>query len=267
MKRLFAGFFLIFSLNQLSAQQININPSLIDFHISNVGSSESQAVVITNNSSTKQSFELSLGDWNRKNDGSHEYFKPNTMPYSCADWIKLDKTFIEIEPGKAGEVLISMQAPTNPEELEVMKWAMLFVQSANLKKPVTNGPNEAKASIQEIIRVGVHIYQTPASLTEASASAIGLTQNAKQPKVYDFEVKNTGKVMISGNFHLEITNLATSAETILPVKTFPIFPGGTRIIPFELPADLKPGKYSILGVLDYGENYSLEAVEKNIEIK
>ena len=267
MKRLFAGIFFLFLLSKVSAQQININPSLIDFHLQNVGSSENQVVVITNNSTSRQSFELSLGDWNRKPDGSHEYFQPNSKPYSCASWIKLDKNFVEIEAGKSGEVTVTILAPNKPEELEAMKWAMLFVQSANIKKPVTNGPNEAKASIQEIIRVGIHIYQTPASLTEASASAIGLTQNAKQPKVYDFEVKNTGKVMITGNFHLEITNLATSAETILPVKTFPIFPGGTRIVPFELPADLKPGKYSILGVLDYGENYSLEAVEKNIEIK
>lgn len=267
MKRLFAGIFFFFMLVRVSAQQININPSLIDFHIDNVGSSESQVVVITNNSTSRQSFELSLGDWNRKADGSHEYFKPNTTPFSCAEWIKLDKNFLEIEAGKSGEITVNIQAPNKPEELEAMKWAMLFVQSANLKKPVTNGPNEAKASIQEIIRIGIHIYQTPASLTETSASAVGLTQNLKEPRVYDFEVKNTGKVMITGNFHLEITNLATSAETILPAKSFPIFPGGTRIVPFELPADIKPGKYSILGVLDYGESFSLEAVEKNIEIK
>jgi len=144
---------------------------------------------------------------------------------------------------------------------------MLFVQSANLKKPITNGPNEAKASIQEIIRMGIHIYQPPPSLIEPSAKAISLLPVKENTRIYNFEIENNGKIMITGRSHLEITNLANSQETVTEAKEFPIFPGGKRIIPLEIPATIKPGKYSILAFLDYGENASLEAIEKTIEIK
>ncbi|MDP1817110.1 MAG: Fn3-like domain-containing protein [Leadbetterella sp.] len=267
MRRLFFLTFISVSFFDLRAQQININPSIVEFHLQNIGSSETQVITITNNSSKTQSFEVSLGDWNRKVDGAHDYFKPNSMPYSCASWLTFDKNFIEIPAGKSGEITLTMQAPNNAQALESMKWAMLFVQGANLKKPITNGPNEAKASIQEIIRMGIHVYQTPPSLNEPSAKAVSLLPVKENKRLYNFEVENNGKIMITGRSHLEITNLANSQETITEAKEFPVFPGGKRIIPLEIPATIKPGKYSILAVLDYGENASLEAIEKTIEIK
>lgn len=267
MRRLFFLIFISITFIDLSAQQININPSIVEFHLQNIGSSETQVITITNNSAKAQSFEVSLGDWNRKIDGAHDYFKPNTKPYSCASWLTFDKNFIEIPAGKSGEIVLTMQAPTTSKELESMKWAMLFVQGANLKKPVVNGPNEAKASIQEIIRMGIHVYQTPPNLTEGSAKAISLLASKENAKMLNFEIENIGKIMITGRSHLEITNLSNSQETLTEAKEFPVFPGGKRIVPLEIPNTLKPGKYSILAVLDYGENSSLEAIEKTIEIK
>lgn len=267
MRRNFYIFFLAMSISIVNAQQININPSIVDFHLQNTGAAETQTITITNNSTKSQSFEISLGDWNRKTDGAHDYFKPNTQPYSCASWITLDKNFIEIPAGSIGEVTLTIQAPNKVEDLEKMKWAMLFIQGANLKKPVSNGPNEAKATIQEIVRMGIHIYQTPPNLTENSAKAISLNANKKDPKIYDFEIENNGKIMINGKSHLEITNLANSEEIITTNVEFPVFPGGKRIVLLPLPQNLKPGKYSVLAVLDYSENASLEAVEKTIEIK
>ncbi len=267
MKHYFLLFLFLLTFEQLSAQQVNINPSIVEFHLQNIGSAETKVIRITNNSSKTQSFEVSLGDWNRKIDGSHDYFKPSTKPFSCASWITFDKNFIEIPAGAFGEITLTLQATNKPEDLDVMKWAMLFIQGANLKKSVENGPNEAKASVQEIIRMGIHVYQTPPSLTESLAKAISLTSTKEKPKVYDFEIENIGKTMINGRTHLEITNLSTSQETITETLEFPVFPGGKRIFPLELPSSLKPGKYSILAVLDYSDNAPLEAVEKMIEIK
>lgn len=267
MKRFFFFFFLLNAAINLNAQQVNINPSILEFHVQSISSSETQVITITNNSTKSQSFEIELGDWDRKPDGSHDYFKPNTKPFSCASWITIDKNFLEIPAGKSGEITLTVQAPSNPKELESMKWAMLFIQGANLKKAISNGPKEAKASIQEIIRMGVHVYQTPPAVTETSAKAVSLVQSKVSNREYEFEIQNTGKVMITGKSYLQITNLLSSQETTTSMKEFPVFPGGKRVIPLEIPATIKPGKYSILAVLDYGENASLEAIEKTIEIK
>ena len=69
------------------------------------------------------------------------------------------------------------------------------------------------------------------------------------------------------HLHLEITNLTTSEETITETIEFPVIHVCKRIFPLELPSTLKPGKYSILAMLEYSENSPLEAVEKTIEIK
>jgi hypothetical protein len=66
---------------------------------------------------------------------------------------------------------------------------------------------------------------------------------------------------------VEFTNLATGQKTKLPHYDFPMFPGHTRHVYFKIPADLPKGKYSILGVLDAGEDLPLEAVQKEIELK
>lgn len=267
MNRLFFIFSLLLGILSSTAQQININPSIVEFRLQSPGTSETQVVTITNNSSKTQSFEINIGDWNRKPNGSHDYFKANTKPYSCASWLTFDKNFLEVPAGSSGEIVLTMQSPKNAEELESMKWAMLFIQGANLKKPLTNEPNQAKASIQEIVRMGIHVYQTPPSLTESSASAVSLTQSKEDAKIYEFEINNTGKTMINCKSHLEITNLSTSQETLTENVEFPVFPSGKRIVPLEIPSTIKPGKYSILAVLDYGDENPLEAIEKVIEIK
>ncbi|MFC3812864.1 hypothetical protein [Lacihabitans lacunae] len=267
MKRVFFLFFFLIGLSEVHAQQVNVNPSIVNFNVGNVGASETKVVTITNNSSKSQSFEVSLGDWNRNPDGSHEYFAPGTKPFSCSSWITLSSNFIEIPAGQKGEILITMQAPTDPAQLEKMKWAMLFVQGAQIKKELVGGQNEAKAAVQEILRMGIHLYQTPPSLFESSARTLNLNPNKENSKVYDFEIENIGKTMITGRAHMEITNLSNSEEVITPVVDFPVFPGGKRVVKLEMPNELKKGKYSILAVLDYGINNPLEAIEKTIEVK
>lgn len=267
MVRLFLFFFLSLMISNLSAQQVNINPSIVNFHLQSPGTSENKVIIITNNSANLQSFEISIGDWNRTENGTHDYFQMNTQPYSCASWLTFDKSFIEIPAGQSAEIVLTINASNNEKDFEAMKWAMLFIQGANLKPPVTNGAKEAKASIQEIVRMGIHIYQSPLTLTENAASAKSLNVSTENPNVYDFSFENTGKTMLTCKSHLEVISLADSKETITEIIEAPVFPGGKRTVQLELPANLPKGKYSILAVLDYSEYAPLEAVEKVIEIK
>lgn len=248
------------------AQQMSIQPSILDYHLA-PGTSESQTISITNLSNKKMIFEANLADWQRDSTGSHEYYKADTISRSCAAWVSLSKTLIELEPGKTENILVKLVAPTDPSKDKEMKWAMLFLQSVSEQDSASRNKKSVSTKINEIVRVGIHIYQTPPQLTNLSAKAISFTPVAGEKNVYELAMANTGDVQINCKAHLELTNVASGSETKFENIEFPVFPGGKRKVKLTIPPSIKSGKYSALAVLDLGEDIALEALEKEIVVK
>lgn len=247
-------------------QKVGIQPSILEFHLS-PGTTESQVIRIANLSDKKISFEAYLADWLRDSTGAHEYFKPDTLPSSCAKWVYLSKNFIEVEPGKTEELLVRLQGPPELKAFKQMRWAMLFLQSASEKDSAARGGKQFNTKIKELLRVGVHIYQTPPSVTHAEAKGIALKEVPAEKNTYDFYMANTGETMLECKVHMELTNVETGKEYKLNRTEFPIFPSGKRKVRLVIPDTIPKGKYSALAVLDTGEESALEAVEKSIEVK
>lgn len=248
-------------------QQINVFPTILNFQLTEAGSLETQSINITNNSKTKQAITAYFGDWTRNEDGSHSYYEPSSQPYSCASWAILNSNLLELEPGQTAQLILTLQAPKDQSELEEMKWAMLFLQSTTIREPKKNDPTKLTAQINEIVRLGLHIYQTPGTLDFTAVSLNGLKQNEENSRAYDLSIKNEGQVMVKAKSYLELTNIATGEEFRSELEECPIFPLGKRKVSLLLPADLPNGKYSMLAIMDYGNPNSLEAIEQIIEIK
>jgi len=248
-------------------QQVGIQPATLDFHLS-PGRTEAQVVKITNLSSQKMVFQLSLADWLRDSTGAHQYFRADTLPHSCASWVKLEKNSIEILPGRSEDILIRLQGPSDAQAFQQMKWAMLFLQSAPEQDNTAHKNKETETKIQQLLRVGIHIYQTPPSVTNSGAArAVALREAPDEKNAYDFSMINTGGTMLQCKVHLELTSIETGREIRSDIIEFPVFPEGKRVIRLKIPAATSSGKYSALAVLDIGEESSLEAIEKNIEVK
>src|SRR6478735_9151734 len=141
-----------------AAQQIGIQPSILEFHVT-PGVAESQVIKISNNSNAKVAFQAYLADWLRDSTGAHHYYKPDTLSRSCASWITTDKQFIEVLPGKTEEIVVRLQAPLSIKMFNQMKWAMLFLQSAEEQDSSDRKSKQFNTKIKELLRVGVHIYQ------------------------------------------------------------------------------------------------------------
>src|SRR5687767_13905696 len=163
----------VFMLLAGSAQKIGIQPSILEFHVS-PGVTESQVIRISNASDAKISFQAYLADWLRDSTGAHHYYKPDTLRRSCASWVRIDKNFIEVEPGKSEELVVRLQAPLDPAMFKQMKWAMLFLQSAEEQDSTDRKNKQFNTKIKELLRVGVHVYQTPPAVTKTSAKAVTL---------------------------------------------------------------------------------------------
>lgn len=249
------------------AQRINVNPTVLSYNVNDPGVSSTQTITITNLSDKKQAYQLSLGDWLRDSIGGHKYYAPGALSRSCSAWISFDNSLVEIEPQKSRDVRVTINTPSDPKALNEMKWAMIFIQNVLEQTGDENKGGKMKATIREVYRIGIHVYQTPAAAAAKEAKAISLKPDNTEKNVYNFTMQNTGKAMLECKVHLVLTNLANGAETKLDDFEFPVFPEGKRIVKLPLPATLAKGKYSMLAVLDYDPDMPLEAVESNLEIK
>ncbi|HEV7350142.1 hypothetical protein [Telluribacter sp.] len=260
--------FIFFLINSVVAvaQHINVLPTSLSFSLSR-GISQNQTLYISNPTTVKQAFEISLADWKRNEDGSHSYYKPNTQPYSCARWLSLSTNLVEVEPGHTAKVTVTLQGSDDPKDYEQMKWAMLFLQNVVEKKPEDSRSTNVQTQIREVMRIGVHLYQTPPSLVQHEAKAIALEPDPEDLESYWFKVQNTGRTMLNCRVYLDLTETTTGVQYRSEGTEFPMFPEGSRQVKLTLPPNVPKGKYSMLAILDYAEDASLEALEKNIEIQ
>jgi hypothetical protein len=249
---------------KVSAQNLGVYPTALSFALAK-GNSESQVVNITNGSDKKMQFRLYLNDWIRDTVGGHEYYEPNTISRSCSRWVTLNKNFVELEPGKSTQVTIKLNIPDSAGVADEMKWSMLFVET--VEENTAQNSKNATAAVQNLLRIGIHIYQTPPSLTDKQIKAYDIKPVPGQDKKYQLFCQNTGNVMIQCKSYLELASMTDGQKIKLDPIDFPMFPQQKRYVLFELPANIQKGKYSALAVLDGGEDISLEAVESVIEIK
>lgn len=262
---IFLAFFIplfFFSINT-SAQNLGVYPTTIDFKLA-AGQSEAQVINLSNGSANKVQLRVYLNDWVRDSTGGHTYYEPATIERSCAKWLNIDKNFLELNPGESTQLTLQMLVPQADVTANQMKWSMLFIET--VEENVSKNDQNAQATVKNLIRVGVHIYQTPPGLAGKSIKVLDLKPHAEIANTYDLVCQNTGDVMIECKAHLELAG-ANGEQTKLDFIEFPMFPGQKRYVTFELPKNMVDGKYNAIGILDAGEDLPLEAIESNVEVK
>ena len=248
-----------------SAKGILVKPVTMDFNLSR-NKTESKPLYIINNLSEKKQFVLYLNDWIRDSAGKHAYYDPNTLGRSCASWVKLDKEFVELEPGETVQVNIKMQVPDNEEAVNQMRWTMLFVETTQEKKmPNADG---LMTTVNARMRIGVHLYETPPELKNKDVKMLSFDPLVNNDTtIYRIGCQNTGEIQLVCKSYIELFSQSNGKKTQLTPVEFPMFPGQKRYISFMLPPELPKGKYTIVGAVDGGNDLPLEAAQSVIEIK
>lgn len=247
-----------------SAQNLGVHPTTLEFNLAN-GQSETQVINISNGSDKKVQFKLYLNDWIRDTLGGHAYYEPNTQPRSCSRWVTLSKNFVELEPGQFTTVNVKLQIPDSPAATSEMKWSMLFIET--VEEQVNNGNKAAAATVKNLLRIGVHIYQTPPNLTKKQMKVYEIKPVPNAKNTYQLVCQNIGDIMLECKSYLELSAMSDGKKIKLDPVEFPTFPSQKRYVTFQLPANIAKGKYSVLGVVDSGEDMSLEAVETTIDVE
>jgi P pilus assembly chaperone PapD len=247
------------------AQRFAIQPGILNFQVE-PGNTQTQVIRITNITDKKVTFQAYLADWLRDSLGGHEYYRPDTLKRSCASWVVLNKNLVEVAPMGTEELLVVLRGPADAKSFEEMKWAMLFLQTVQEKDSSAAGGTELKTEVRELMRIGIHIYQTPSAINKTEAKLVSFEADTTK-NAYVFHVENAGQVMLQCKSYVTLTNVTTGQEYKIDRVEFPVFPDGKRYIKFIVPDTVPRGKYSALAILDIGEDEELLALEKSIELK
>ncbi len=134
---------------------------------------------------------------------------------------RINTNFLNIPPKGSAQVMVTIRAPDSPEALEAMKWAMLYIQGSEFKEKLDVSSSRLRTKIKEVLRFGVHLYQTPSKLNLMKAKALALSQNLEEANVFDFQFVNNGGVMLRAKTYLELTNITTGQEFKSEVEECP----------------------------------------------
>lgn len=261
---------LLFAMQLAQAQRgTSISPSRLYYKI-NPGDYKSQSIHVTNSGKTKESFTVSFANFSSPgNKGKTKIDTNHNSIHGCAQWLSASPSFFELSPGESQDIEILLQIPNTPDA-NTVRWAIAIIKSAYENKgPGEGGEKTVGMHIVQSFQFGVHIFQSPPSVNfkEVTFRKFYRDSLASDSLIHlNIEVENTGDAIADCAPYLDLIDLKTGNSHRLKGKGFTILPGGTREIVFILPQDIKPGDYSILGVVDYGSSTDFAASEIKLTI-
>lgn len=259
-----------FSVLLISAQNVSISPSRL-YYKTAIGEYKVQEVSITNTSTKNQSFNVTFGDFEASGmNGKSKFMKAGESENSCAAWLSADPSYFDVEAGQTKKIKVLLQVPASPEANKV-KWASMQVKLAKEKIPAGDGDKESIGmGITESFQFVLHIFQCPPTVTEKNAaieSFTEITSEEDSARIVMLRVNNSGQTILDCVSYLEFTNLGNGKEERQKPFAYTLLPGATREIKFAISGALDEGKYSVLGVVDYGSRENVQAAETEITIK
>ena len=262
-------FLFISGFQPAKAQSVSISPSRLYYKVG-MGEYKTQEINVTNNSTVRQSFTVLFSDFEPAGiEGKSRFMDAGESENSCSRWLSATPSFFEIEPGQTQKIQVLLQVPASPDANKV-KWAAMRIKLTKEKKaPDSNDKNSIGMGVNETFQFVAHVFQTPPSVTMKSAeieSFKDLAAEGERARLLVMRIRNTGEAILDCASYLEFTNLQTGEEERIKPIAFTILPGGSREIKFTVPKTLSKGKYSVLGVVDFGSRENVQAAELQVEV-
>ena len=204
------------------------------------GEIQKKQISLINHSSRPQKYTLKVSDYVLDKDGNKKAVALGTSKRSCADWLTINPSFIELNPNQTANLDILM---TVPKDGFSAKWCMIHVEVSKEQTPFEADKSLA-TGVLIVPRIVVLVKQTPRSNNNYKATIGNLKEVTKQgDKQRNFEVivSNVGDNIIDANVSLALANMQTTKEEkFSPVKVT-VYPDGTRIVKLSIPNTMEKG--------------------------
>ena len=246
---------------QVLSQDFEVAPVKMNFKV-DPEESQTKILSIKNHSNFRTSFTISFADFIIDKYGKKQAIEKNSTKTSCADWITPEKTFFDINPNEQVQIKITMHPPTDDYSA---RWALMYVQTVH-EKTSFDVDEGFGAGARISGRISVEIYREPASPLKPKLKIKDLRETAGEDSLYRYftaDVINIGKNIAKCKVTFIASNLNTAEEFEFDPVYFESYPGFPHEVKFKLPDTLPSGKYSLVALLDYGKNITIEGTRLN----
>lgn len=238
----------------VTPQDIKIDVAANDTHQS--------SFTVNNTSDSPVQVSIKLTDWELTPEGEFLYSPAGSLKQSCSHWLRINPVEFTLPPKSNQQVAYTINAP---ETMNGSYWSMIDVSSS----PVDAGTNDQGVAIKVALTIGMQVILKDPKTTQRSADLTGVTiipptEKTQRKIAVTIQNKDNGHIFVLGKF--EIRN--TSGNIIAREETsyrFLVFPHSKRIFKHTLETELPKGTYSILAIMDYGED-DLIAGETTFEV-
>ena len=265
MKKLLLIWISILCYSAMYGQDFEVAPVKLSFK-TDPGGTETQKVTIRNHGNKKEAFEFKISDYVVDEKGNKKKLPAGSTKKSCADWITINPSLLELNPNETRDIDVIMTVPAGESST---RWGMIAVQPTKEQSSFNSDKNMATGVLISP-RIVIQVIQSPKSNTNYMATIQNLkeiTQAKDTMRLFTVEVLNTGDKVIQPDVYLTIADISNGKEQKFPAETCTLFPDGKRIITLKLPKTIAKGKYALAALLDYGHGSAIEGVQMMIEQK
>lgn len=255
---------LILGFQDLKGQDFEVAPVKLEFD-AEPSMNQTKTISVKNHSNKKTSFVISISDFLPNSKGELVALPPNSSKRSCANWININPSFFDVNPGDDIQIQITMLVPG---EDYGSAWCMLYIQPAT-EQTSWSVDKTLGAGVTVTGRIGVLLSQSPKSNTNHSLKISNfseVTQLGDINRKFSATIENIGDKVTKFKVFLLASNIATAEEKQFKPQELEIYPKMTRAIELVLPNELPTGQYALAAIVDYGPKYPLEGAQIVIDV-
>ena len=247
------------------AQDFEVSPVLMSFN-AEPGEIQTNKINLINHSARPQKYLLRLSDYSVDSEGNKKSVALGENSRSCADWITLNPSLIELNPNQTGSIEVLM---TVPKKGYGARWCMISVEVVE-ENTAFEADKNLVSGVLIIPRIIILVKQSPKSNKNYKANVsdlVEVTKKGDEFRSFDLDINNTGDNIIEGKIYLALANMQTAKEEKFPITKVTVYPGFSRKVNLQLTKKIAAGNYALAAILDYGHRQSLEGTQIMLEVK
>lgn len=263
MKRIIFSVFLASIVCSLFGQDFEVSPVAVNF-TAEPGENQVRKINIINHSPRPQKYQFKINDFLLDTDGVVRPMALGINKRSCAEWLTLNPSFIELGPNQSATVDMII---TVPKDGFTARWANVGVEPVKEQNAFEADKNLSQG-VLIVPRISIQVRQSPRSNRSYRASINNLREITKPTdtnRVFEVMVQNSGDNILSANVHLILANVNSGDEQKFEATNFTIYPDGKRLLKLHVPRNIAKGKYALAAILDYGHRQPLEGTQLMID--
>lgn len=259
------------SITKMSEQKymgVAVAPSNMRFEV-DYGKRGTKILTITNDTKKVNSFTISFEDVEMDSYGTVKAATKNSE-FGLKDWISASPNYVTLLPGEKAKIEIIINIP-NTKEAHRAAWCMGIVDLASERteiSPNPNNPNSMSMGVIPTFGFQLFFYQNPPDLKVNEVEILDFSFSYDDENKYiHLLTENLGNGVAHTKAYVELNELNTGFYEKLDLQIFNILPGRKREFNFRLPGQMPKGRYSFMGVLDFGSDDELKAASKEVIIQ